>query len=135
MIAGVGIQFLILRRRVIDFVPPEGSAGERAQFWVLHSWYLTAELVKCVLGLTLAARVISHRSRRSGDVRKVSDMADEANRHDDVKLRSWYLGVRRGRWGLALAARLVSHRGGRSGNARQQFNMVDKANHRHVDGL
>jgi len=70
--------------RMIDFVPPEAPSGERTQFWVLHSWYWGVELGKSALGLALAARLISHRSARSGNARQEFNMVDKANhRHVD----------------------------------------------------
>ena len=69
MIAAVLVQRFLLTPgmislgRMIDFVPPDAPSGERTQFWVLHSWYWGVELVKWVLGLALAARLISHRQR------------------------------------------------------------------------
>jgi hypothetical protein len=85
MIAGVLVQRFMLTPemislgRMIDFVPPDAPSGDRTQFWVLHSWYWGVELVKCVLGLTLAARLIPHRSGRSGNVRQQFNMVDKAN--------------------------------------------------------
>jgi hypothetical protein len=65
--------------RMIDFVPPEAPSGERAQFWVLHSWYWGVELGKLALGLVLAARLISHHSARSGNARQEFNLVDKAN--------------------------------------------------------
>ena len=85
MIAGVLVQRFVLTPgmislgRMIDFVPPDAPSGERTQFWVLHSWYWGVEVVKWVLGLVLAARLISRRSRRSGHARQQIDMVDKAN--------------------------------------------------------
>ena len=85
MIAGVLVQRFLLTPgmislgRTIDFVPPGAPSGERTQFWVLHSWYWGVEVVKWVLGLVLAARLISRRSRRSGHARQQIDMVDKAN--------------------------------------------------------
>jgi TctA family transporter len=85
MIAGVLVQRFLLTPgmislgRMIDFVPPDAPSGERTQFWVLHSWYWGVEVVKWVLGLVLAARLISRRSRRSGHARQQIDMVDKAN--------------------------------------------------------
>ena len=90
MIAAVLVQRFLLTPgiislgRMIDFVPPDAPTGERTQFWVLHSWYWGVELVKWVLGLALAARLISHRSGRSGNARQKFDLVDKANhRHVD----------------------------------------------------
>jgi len=70
--------------RLIDFVPPDAPSGYRTQFWVFHSWYWGLELVKWGLGLELCRRLISQRSRRSGDARQEIDMVDKANhRHVD----------------------------------------------------
>ena len=84
MIAAVAVQCflapaLISLGRVIDFVPPEAPSGDRTQFWVLHGWYWGVELLKWVLGLALAARLISHRRGRSADARRKIDMIDKAN--------------------------------------------------------
>ena len=85
MITGVLVQRFLLTPgmislgRTINFVPPDASSGERTQFWVLHSWYWGVEVVKWVLGLVLAARLISRRSRRSGHARQQIDMVDKAN--------------------------------------------------------
>ena len=76
MIAGVVVQRFLLTPalislgRLIDFVPPDAHPGDRTQFWVMHSWYWGVELVKWALGLALAARLTSQRSRRSGDARQ-----------------------------------------------------------------
>jgi hypothetical protein len=84
MIAGVLVQRFLLTPgmislgRTIDFAP-DAPSGERTQFWVLHSWYWGVELVKWILGLTLAARLISRRSRRSGNARHEFNMVDKAN--------------------------------------------------------
>jgi len=90
MIAGVLVQRFLLTPvvislgRMIDFVPPDAPSRERPQFWVLHSWYWGVELMKWALGLALAARLISHRSGRSGNARQQVDMVDKANyRHVD----------------------------------------------------
>lgn len=90
MIAGVLVERLMLTPamisvgRMIDFVPPDTPSGDRTQFWVLHSWYWGVELVKLILGLALAARLISHRSGRSGNARQEFNMVDKANhRHVD----------------------------------------------------
>src|ERR1035437_2855216 len=85
MIAGVLVERFLLTPgmialgRTIDFVPPDTPSGERSQFWVLLSWYWGVEVVKWVLGLALAARLISRRSRRSGHARQQIDMVDKAN--------------------------------------------------------
>ncbi len=85
MIAGVLVQRFMLTPgmislgRMIDFVPPDAPSGERTQFWVLESWYWGVELVKWVLGLTLAARLISYRGGRSGNARQEFNMVDKAN--------------------------------------------------------
>jgi hypothetical protein len=91
MIAAVSVQRFMLTPemislgRMFDFVPPDAPSGERTQFWVLDSWYFGVELGKWVLGLALAARLISQpRGRRSGDVRQEFDVVDKANhRHVD----------------------------------------------------
>ena len=85
MIALVLVQHFLLRPNMIslgrmaDFVPPEAPSGDRTQFWVLHGWYWGVELLKWVLGLALAARLISHRRGRSTDARQKIDMIDKAN--------------------------------------------------------
>jgi len=85
MIAGVLVQRFLLTPgitslgRMIDFVPPDAPIAQRNQFWVLHSWYWGVELVKWVLGLALAARLISHRGGRSGNARQKVDLVDKAN--------------------------------------------------------
>jgi hypothetical protein len=90
MISGVLVERFMLTPamisigRMIDFVPPDTPSGDRTQFWVLHSWYWGVELVKLMLGLTLAARLISHRSGRSGNARQEFNVVDKANhRHVD----------------------------------------------------
>jgi hypothetical protein len=90
MIAGVLVERFLLTPglislgRMIDFVPPDADSGERTQFWVLDSWYWGVELAKLILGLALAARLVSQRSGRSGDARQQFDMVDKANhRHVD----------------------------------------------------
>jgi hypothetical protein len=65
--------------RMIDFAPPPALPGERTQFWLLHSWYWGLELLKWALGLALAARLIAHRSRRSGNARQKVNLVDKAN--------------------------------------------------------
>jgi hypothetical protein len=85
MIAAVLVQRFLLTPgmislgRMIDFAPPNALPGERAQFWVLHSWYWGAELAKWALGLALAARLILRRGGRSGDARQKFDVVDKAN--------------------------------------------------------
>ena len=85
MIAGVLVQRFLLTPgmislgRMIDFVPPNALSGERIQLWVLHSWYWGLELMKLVLGLVLAARLITRRSRRSGHARQQLNLVDKAN--------------------------------------------------------
>jgi hypothetical protein len=85
MVAGVVVQRFILTPaivslgRLIDFDPPGASSGDRTQFWVIDSWYWGVELGKWVLGLALAARLISHRSGRSGNARQEFNMVDKAN--------------------------------------------------------
>jgi hypothetical protein len=85
MIAGVLVQRVMLTPamislgRMIDFVPSDTPSGDRTQFWVLHSWYWGVELVKLILGLALAARLVSHRSGRSGDARQEFNVVDKAN--------------------------------------------------------
>ena len=86
MIAAVVVQCFLLTPdlislgRLIDFVPPEAPSGNRAQFWVMHSWYWGVELVKWVLGLALCTRLIAQRNRRrSGDARQQLDVVDKAN--------------------------------------------------------
>ena len=90
MIAGVLVQRFLLTPgmislgRMIDFVPPNALSGERIQLWVLDSWYWGVELMKLVLGLVLAARLIARRSRRSGHARQQLNLVDKANhRHVD----------------------------------------------------
>ena len=90
MIGGVLVQRFMLTPgmislgRMIDFVPPDAPSGDRTQFWVMHSWYWGAELGKWLLGLALAARLMSHRSGRSGNSRQEFNMVDKANhRHID----------------------------------------------------
>jgi hypothetical protein len=90
MIAGVVVERFMLTPamisigRMIDFVPSDTPSGDRTQFWVLHSWYWGVELAKLILGLTLAARLITRHSGRSGDARQEFNMIDKANhRHVD----------------------------------------------------
>ena len=85
MIATVVVQHFLLTPavislgRMIDFLPPDAPSRDRTQFSVLHSFYWGVELVKWVLGLALAARLISHRSGRSGNARQEFDLVDKAN--------------------------------------------------------
>jgi hypothetical protein len=85
MLAVVVVQYLLLTPamislgRMIDFLPPNTPSRESSQFWVLHSFYWGVELVKWVLGLALAARLISHRSGRSGNARQEFNLVDKAN--------------------------------------------------------
>jgi hypothetical protein len=90
MIAGVLVERFMLTPamislgRMIDFIPPDTPSGERTQFWVLHSWYWGVELVKWLLGLGLAARLMSRRNGRSADARQQFNVVDKANhRHVD----------------------------------------------------
>lgn len=85
MIASVVVQRVLLTPavislgRMIDFLPPDAPSRVRTQFSVLHGFYWGVELVKWVLGLALAARLISHRSRRSGNARQEFNLVDKAN--------------------------------------------------------
>ncbi|MGA9627318.1 MAG: hypothetical protein WBL65_28500 [Bryobacteraceae bacterium] len=85
MIATVVVQHILLTPavislgRMIDFLPPDAPSRVRTQFSVLHGFYWGVELVKWVLGLALAARLISHRSGRSGNARQEFNLVDKAN--------------------------------------------------------
>jgi hypothetical protein len=85
MIAGVLIQRFMLTPemtslgRLLDFVPPGAPSSDRTEFWVMHSGYWGVELVKWVLGLALAVRLILHRRGRSGDARQQFNLVDKAN--------------------------------------------------------
>ena len=85
MIASVLVQRVLLTPamislgRMIDFLPPDAPSRVHTEFWVLHSSYWGVELVKWVLGLALAARLISHRSGRSGNARQDFNLVDKAN--------------------------------------------------------
>lgn len=65
--------------RVTDFVPPDAHSPERTRLGVLDSGYWVLELVKLVVGLVLAARLISRRNRRSADARQEFNVVDKAN--------------------------------------------------------
>jgi hypothetical protein len=65
--------------REIDFIPPEVSSPTRSRFWVLHGAYSGVELLKWVLGLTLAARLCFKQSPRSGEARQEFDLIDKAD--------------------------------------------------------
>ena len=90
MIAAVLVQRFLLTPqmislgRIIDFVPPDATTRESTQFWVMHGWYLGVELVKCLLGLTLAVRLVAHRRGYSRHARQEINVVDVANhRHVD----------------------------------------------------
>ena len=85
MIASVVVQHILLTPamislgRMIDFLPPDAPSRIRSQFWVLHSFYWGMELTKWVLGLVLWARLIAHRSGRSGNAGQQFNLVDKAN--------------------------------------------------------
>ena len=65
--------------RQIDFIPPDVSSPSRSRFWVLHGAYTGVELLKWVLGLTLAAKLCFQLSPRSGEAGQEFDLVDKAN--------------------------------------------------------
>jgi len=72
---------LIALGRMIDFVPPEIKSPDRSKFWVIHSAYSGVELLKWVLILGLAGRMVFSRQRsgRSRDSRREVDRVDKPN--------------------------------------------------------
>jgi len=85
MIAVVAVQHILLTPamislgRMIDYLPPAAPSRIRSQFWVLHSFYWGMELTKWVLGLVLGARLVAHRSGRSGYAGQQFNLVDKAN--------------------------------------------------------
>jgi hypothetical protein len=49
---------IVVLGRVIDFVPAGLRSPERSRFWTLHGMYSGLEVLKWILGLVLAARLI-----------------------------------------------------------------------------
>ena len=85
MMAGLVVQRFMLTPaivsigRLIDYVPPDASSGDRTQFWVMHSWYWGMEVVKWGLGLALGARLILQRRGRSGNSRQELNLIDKTD--------------------------------------------------------
>jgi hypothetical protein len=68
--------------RLIDFVPPNVRSVERIKFTVLHSGYAGMEILKCVLGLILAGKLMLRGRHRSGQTAGDVDVIDKSyNRH------------------------------------------------------
>lgn len=63
--------------RIMEYVPGDLAAQERARFWLLHNAYLTVEAVKAGFGLILGVIVMS--GRRSVDPLNQFNMIDKAN--------------------------------------------------------
>lgn len=55
---------IVLLGRMIDFLPADLRTPERSRFWMLHGAYSGAEVLKWLLGLVLAGKLIFHRRRR-----------------------------------------------------------------------
>jgi hypothetical protein len=64
--------------RLVDFLSPNQPSGERNRFWVLHTEYGIAEVLKWVVGLLLGVRLMRRRGR-SGDAREYLDVVDKAD--------------------------------------------------------
>jgi hypothetical protein len=52
--------------RAIDWIPPSESNALRSHFWTLHGAYAGGEVLKQLLGLTLAFRLVWRRKGPSG---------------------------------------------------------------------
>ena len=71
--------YLNMWGRSIDFVPPEAPSPDRFRFWQFHTAYATLEVVKGVIALGLALRLLIHRSRRQIRSRQKIDSIDDAD--------------------------------------------------------
>jgi hypothetical protein len=65
--------------REIDFIPAGVASPARNRFWVLHGAYTGVELLKWVLGLTLAAKLCFRARPPSGEAGQEFDLIDKAN--------------------------------------------------------
>jgi hypothetical protein len=65
--------------RAFGFVPAGALSVEHNRFWMWHSVYIGAEILKWGLGLLLGARLVFHRQGRLPDARHEFDMVDKAN--------------------------------------------------------
>jgi len=63
--------------RILEYVPGDLAAQERARFWLLHNAYLAVEALKLGLGAILGAIVLS--GRPSVDPLNQFNMIDKAN--------------------------------------------------------
>ena len=85
MVAIVALQHFLLTPQIvslgreIDFLPANVASPARNRFWVLHGAYTGMELLKWILGLTLAAKLCFWRRSRSPEVGQEFDLVDEAN--------------------------------------------------------
>jgi hypothetical protein len=68
--------------RMIDFVPPDTRSPERVRFYVLHSGYAGLEILKIILCLLLAGKLLVHTRRQSGHAAGDVDVVDKSyDRH------------------------------------------------------
>ena len=67
--------------RLIDFVPPKVYSPDRVKFGILHSGYAGLEIIKWLVGLGLAVKMM-RRGRHSGKAAGNVDVVDESyHRH------------------------------------------------------
>ena len=57
---------MVFLGRIIDWIPADHPADERARFWMLHRAFVGLELLKWALGLLLTGKLL-FRSRRGAD--------------------------------------------------------------------
>jgi hypothetical protein len=68
--------------RMIDFVAPDTRSPERVRFYVLHSGYAGLEILKIILCLLLAGKLLVHTRRQSGHPAGDVDVVDKSyDRH------------------------------------------------------
>ena len=73
---------LIALGRLIDFVPRDSPSPERQQFWVVHTAYSGIEVVKWLVALVLAGKMIfswGEQTGRSRHTRRKLDGIDKAD--------------------------------------------------------
>jgi hypothetical protein len=63
--------------KMLDYLPADSVAAERARFWLLHSAYLGCDALKYGIGILLLA-VVMRRGRSVDPVNKL-DLVDKAN--------------------------------------------------------
>jgi hypothetical protein len=63
--------------KMLDFIPADAAAAERARFWLLHSAYLGCELLKFAAAALLLGLILRH--GRSVDPVNKLDLVDKAN--------------------------------------------------------